>query len=117
APGHVALAVFANAVGSLVGCLYIPTGMTAVYNLAKASPDTLRFHVFAEGGWDIGAGSACLLIALLAWLGVPLSVGILTSVAGFASSFYLLRKYYAAHPTLEPDIGAMDVPVTQSPPV
>src|SRR5215469_7393528 len=39
APGHAALAVFANAIGSLVGCLYTPTMMTAVYNQAKRSPD------------------------------------------------------------------------------
>jgi DHA1 family inner membrane transport protein len=117
APGHAALAIFANATGSLVGCLYTPTIMTAVYNQAKRSPDTLRFHVLAEGGWDIGAGSACLLIAALAWYGVPLSAGILTSVAGSGSAFYLLRKYYAAHPTLDPDLASFEIPVTQSPPV
>ncbi len=33
-----ALAVVANALGALVGCLYIPTLMTAVYNQAKRSP-------------------------------------------------------------------------------
>jgi MFS family permease len=117
APGHAALAVFANAVGSLVGCLYTPTMMTAVYNQAKRSPCTLRFHVVAEGGWDIGAGSACLLIALLAWLGLPLSVGIATSVLGFGTGFYLLRRYYAAHPALAPDLNVLEVPLPQSPPV
>src|SRR4029453_15964329 len=65
APGHALLAVVANALGALVVCLYIPTIMTAVYNQAKRSPCTLRFHVATEGAWDVGAASGCLLAALL----------------------------------------------------
>jgi hypothetical protein len=38
AAGHPALAVLANALGALGGCLYVPTVMTAVYTLAKRSP-------------------------------------------------------------------------------
>jgi DHA1 family inner membrane transport protein len=97
APGHVLLAVVANALGALVVCLYIPTLMTAVYNQAKRSPCTLRFHVAAEGSWDIGGASGCLLAALLSELGVSLSASILLSLPGAAAIFVLLRRHYATH--------------------
>jgi MFS transporter len=91
---HVALAVIANALGSLSVCLYIPTLMTALYNQAKRAPCILRFHVAAEGGWDIGGGSGCLVAALLIGFGAPLSAGILLSLLGTAGSYVLLRRYY-----------------------
>jgi MFS family permease len=114
--GHPALAVLANAIGSLEGCLYIPTMMTAVYNLAKQSPCTLRFHVMTEGGWDIGGAGGCLVTATLAALHVPLSIGILTSLAGAAMGFFLLRRYYAAHPSVSVEAGPVELALAQSPP-
>jgi hypothetical protein len=92
--GMVALAVTANALGALVMCLYIPTLMTAVYNQAKGSPCTLRFHVATEGGWDFGGASGCIVAALLSSAGAPLPVEILISLAGAALSLILLRRYY-----------------------
>lgn len=99
---HVALAVIANALGSLSVCLYIPTLMTALYNQAKCAPCILRFHVAAEGGWDIGGGSGCLVAALLIGFGAPLSAGILLSLLGTAGSFVLLRRYYDAQAPVAP---------------
>jgi hypothetical protein len=95
ATDQAAVAVVANAFGAVVTCLYIPTLMTAVYNQAKQSPCPLRFHAAAEGGWDAGGASGCLLIALLTWLGVPLSVCILTALPGIGLSYRILRRYYA----------------------
>lgn len=99
-PGHALLAVIANALGALVVCLYIPTLMTAVYNQAKSSPCALRFHVAAEGAWDVGAASGCLVAATLAAFGVALSVPIMLSLLGAAALFLELRRYYAAHPAV-----------------
>ena len=48
------LAVAANAPGPFVAALLLPAEMTAVYNLAKASPCPFRFHIATEGGWDVG---------------------------------------------------------------
>jgi hypothetical protein len=93
--GHPALAVTANALASVGSCLYIPTLMTAVYNQAKQSPCTLRFHVAAEGGWDVGGASGCLLAALLLWLGVKVSVVLLLPLVGLGAVFVQLRRYYA----------------------
>lgn len=91
----VALAVIANALGALVACLYVPTMMTAIYNQAKRSPCPLRFHVAAEGGWDIGGASGCVAAATLSAFGAPLSTSILLSLAGAALGFSLLYRYYS----------------------
>ena len=101
APGHAALAVVANALGALVVCLYIPTVMTAVYNQAKRSPCTLRFHVATEGAWDVGGAAGLLLSAALAAWGVPLSVALLLPLVGAVVLFVELRRYYAQHPRIE----------------
>ena len=90
-------AVAANALGSLVACLYVPTLMTAVYNQAKRSPCVMRFHIASEGGWDVGVSTGLMLAALLAWLGYSIAFGILISLAGAAAVFVLLHRYYARH--------------------
>ncbi len=100
APGHAVLAVVANALGALVVCLYIPTVMTAVYNQAKRSPCTLRFHVATEGAWDVGGAAGLLLSALFAATGYSLSVALLLSLIGAAFLFVELRRYYGRHPRL-----------------
>ncbi len=79
----------------MVGCLYIPTMMTAVYNLAKRSPCVLRFHFMAEGAWDLGGAGGCLTAAALIGMGAPLASGLLLSLAGAAIALVLLRRYYA----------------------
>lgn len=117
AAGHPALAVLANALGALGGCLYIPTVMTAVYTLAKRSPCTLRFHVATEGGWDAGGALGLLAAASLTEFGLPLGDSILLSLIGLAAITILLRRYYAGSnhldvstavvtPAREPDAGA-----------
>jgi hypothetical protein len=104
--GMVALAVTANALGALVVCLYTPTLMTAVYNQAKRSPCTLRFHLATEGGWDIGGASGCIVAALLSRAGAPLPVGILLSLAGMVLSLILLRRHYRT-------VAMPELPLTQ----
>jgi hypothetical protein len=94
--GNAPLAVAANACGALVACLYAPTMGTAIYNQAKRSPCPLRFHIAAEGGWDLGGASSALVAAGLLACGVPLGAGILLSLAGVPALFVLLRRYYGA---------------------
>jgi MFS transporter, DHA1 family, inner membrane transport protein len=95
AAGHATVAVLANALGAFGYCLYIPTGMTAVYTMAKRSPCTLRFHVATEGGWDVGGATGLLVAALATGLGVPLSASIAMALAGVAAIAVMLRRYYA----------------------
>lgn len=93
---HPAAAILANAAGAIVVALYTPTMMTAVYNLSKNSPCVLRFHIAAEGGWDAGGATGCLMAAALIWIGAPLSVAIAAALIGTAAAFVLLRKVYGA---------------------
>jgi len=88
------LAVFANALGAVASCLLIPVQMVPIYNLAKVSPCTLRFHIAAEGGWDVGGCVGCLVAAgLIAW-GAPLAPVMLLGFIGVAAQVLLLRRYY-----------------------
>jgi MFS family permease len=92
-----ALAVIANALGSLVGCIYVPTLMTAVYNRSKRSPCVMRFNIVAEGGWDVGIAGGLCVSALLVSLGVPPTRVVFIALAGIAIVFVMLRRYYADH--------------------
>src|SRR5262249_27955402 len=91
---NVPLAVIANAMGAFVSCLYVPTLMTAMYNLAKRAPCPLRFHFACEGGWDVGGAGAALLIAGVLALGVPLRDALLLALPGAFASLFLLKRYY-----------------------
>ena len=98
ASGHQpVLAVVANALGTLVGCIYVPTMMTAVYNSAKRSPCVMRFHIAAEGGWDVGVSTGLAFAALLVWAGVPVAWTILIALVGAGFVFVLLDRYYRQH--------------------
>jgi DHA1 family inner membrane transport protein len=92
------LAVVANAAGAFIISLVTPAMMTAVYNMAKASPCALRFHIVTEGAWDVGCGGGCLLAAGLVEIGLPLSVGILTAIVAAGASMLMLLRYYATNP-------------------
>ncbi len=88
------LAVSANAAGAFSSALLMPAMMTALYNLAKASPCPLRFHIVTEGAWDIGCGGACLIAAGFAQAGLPLSTAILLAILAAGAAAALLCRYY-----------------------
>ena len=88
------LAVAANALGALASCLLAPTQGTPIYNLASVSPCALRFHVAAEGGWDIGCVAGCLTAAALIAHGAALSSVIPLGFLGLVGEVLLLRRYY-----------------------
>lgn len=98
--GHETFAIVANALVAISGALYAPTLMTAVYNQAKRSPCTLRFHVATEGGWDAGGAAGCLAAAAMLWAGLPISAALLLPLIGIAGAFVQLRAYYAANPAI-----------------
>jgi MFS family permease len=88
------VAVAANTLGVFAMCFYVPVLMTAVYNLAKASPCPLRFHIAAESGWDVGCFSVCLIAAGLAYAGVSLGVAVLLALPAVAAMGFMLRRHY-----------------------
>jgi hypothetical protein len=88
------LAVTANALGALVVALQAPAMMTPVYNLAKASPCPLRFHIATEGGWDLGCASGCGAAAAIAAAGHSLAAAILLGLFAALAAFALLWRQY-----------------------
>jgi len=104
ATGDAALAIAANALGALAGCLYVPAVMTAAYTLGRRAPCTFRFYVAAEGGWDIGGTLGLGVAAGLAFAGAPLWTGVLVSLVGAAFVHHRARLFYAANPkvTVQP---------------
>jgi len=88
------LAISGNAMGAIASCLYMPVLMTIIYDLAKASPCALRFHMRTEAGWDVGCACGCVTAA--AWISAGLPIGtapLLGLVAVFALS-KLFRRHY-----------------------
>jgi DHA1 family inner membrane transport protein len=93
---NLALAVLANALATVAALLLEPVMMARVYNLAKASPCPLRFHMATEGGWDVGCCAGCLTAAALSATHISLSVSILLALAGGALGLWLLLHSYGA---------------------
>jgi MFS transporter, DHA1 family, inner membrane transport protein len=104
------LAVLANALATIAAQLLVPTMMARIYNLAKASPCPLRFHMATEGGWDIGCCAGCLAAAGLSAAGVSLSAAILLALIGGALALWLLLHSYGA-------LGSEPTPLPLSPPI
>ncbi|MCC6920255.1 MAG: hypothetical protein IT548_13725 [Alphaproteobacteria bacterium] len=98
ATGDATLAIAANALGALAGCLYVPAVMTAAYTLGRRAPCTFRFYVAAEGGWDIGGTLGLTIAAGLVFAGVPLWYGVLLALAGAVFVHHRARLFYAANP-------------------
>jgi MFS transporter, DHA1 family, inner membrane transport protein len=80
-------AVAANAFYTVAWPSYATALNSQVYNLARQSPCALRFHVVAEGGWDMGMAVGCGFAALFIFLGLgffwPLAIGIAGCVLGY----------------------------------
>jgi hypothetical protein len=95
--GSAETAVAANALGTFAMCFYVPTLMAPLYNLAKASPCTLRFHVATESAWDAGCGSAALLAAGIASSGASLAWVVLLALPATACQIWVLQRYYRRH--------------------
>jgi hypothetical protein len=82
-----ATALAANAAVALAWPLYATAFNARVYTLARQSPCPLRFHVVAEGGWDLGTLISCLAAAALLQVGfgyhLPLAIGVIGCVLGY----------------------------------
>lgn len=80
-------AVAANVAAALAWPLYATAFNARIYNLSRQSASPLRFHVVAEGGWDIGTCLSCLAGAALLQMGssyhLPLAIGVLGCVLGY----------------------------------
>lgn len=81
------LAVGANVAAALAWPLYATAFNARVYTLARQSTCPLRFHIVAEGGWDLGTALSCLAAAALLQAGfgyhLPLAIGVLACALGY----------------------------------
>jgi MFS transporter, DHA1 family, inner membrane transport protein len=81
------LAVAANVAAALAWPLYATAFNARVYTLARQSPCPLRFHIEAEGGWDMGTCLSCLAASALLQAGfsyhLPLAIGVLACGLGY----------------------------------
>jgi MFS transporter, DHA1 family, inner membrane transport protein len=85
-------AVTANALNSAAWPSYATVLNSQVYNLARKSPCALRFHIVAEGGWDMGMAIGCGLAALLIYLGYGFFWPLAFGLVGCGLGYVLLAK-------------------------
>jgi hypothetical protein len=97
--GHLWLAVAANALAAIATALITTAISTPLYNLSQASPCAFRFNIATEGAWDIGCGSGVLTAAAVSASGGSLSLMLLAALPAIGGLFWLLWRYYGAHPT------------------
>jgi hypothetical protein len=86
--------VAANTAGPFSMTLLATAAASAGYNLAKASPCVLRFHLVTEATWDMGCAAACVTAAALAAIKVPLYLTVPLALPPMALAAFLLRRYY-----------------------
>ncbi len=87
-------AAIANAFGALTVPLMTVVMMSRIYNMAKASPCPLRFHMATEAGWDLGCSGACLSAAALLWLHAPFGAALLLAAPAVVVMGALLAALY-----------------------
>ncbi len=90
-------ALAANVAAALAWPLYATAFNARVYTLARQSPCPLRFHIVAEGGWDMGTCLSCFAAAALLQMGFsfhwPLAIGVLGCALGYIT---LVRTFAPA---------------------
>lgn len=87
----------ASIIANLLGGLYLPVLMTAVYNDGKSAACTLRFHVMAEAGWDVGGTIACVCAAIAWASGVRPAAILLFALIGVLPQAWLAVRRYRVH--------------------
>jgi MFS transporter, DHA1 family, inner membrane transport protein len=88
-------AVTANALYSAAWPSYATAMNSQVYNLARKSPCALRYHVVAEGGWDMGMTVGCGAAALFVHVGLGFFWAIALSVVGCVLGYFVLVRIMA----------------------
>jgi hypothetical protein len=95
--GSAPAVAIATIVANLLGGFYVPVLMTAVYNDAKSTACTLRFHVIAEAGWDVGGTIACFTAAMAFAVGIAPAAILLFALVGILPQTWLARRRYRSH--------------------
>ncbi|MGB8816331.1 MAG: MFS transporter [Rhizobiaceae bacterium] len=88
-------AVLANAAAAIALPIYSTAFDARVYTLAQQSSCPLRFHIVAEGGWDLGTATACFVSAGLIWLGFSFFWPLMLALAACALGYWVVAGTFA----------------------
>lgn len=94
--GHAIVVIIVTVGTTLIGGLYAPYWMTAVYNAGKIAPCTFSFHFASEGGWDAGGLLANIVAAAVCAVGLPLKLVILLALPIVVVQALLVDASYIA---------------------
>jgi MFS transporter, DHA1 family, inner membrane transport protein len=83
-------AVVANVIAVIVWPIYATATNSRIYDLARQSPCPLRYHIVAEGGWDLGTAVGCLVSAVLIYFGFSYFVPLLFALLGCVLGYWVL---------------------------
>ena len=83
-------AVLANAMAAVAMPVYGTAFGARVYALAQMSPCPLRFHIIAEGGWDLGTAAACFTSAGLLYLGFSFFGPLMLALAACGLGYWVV---------------------------
>jgi len=86
--------IFFDIIFAIGFTLYAPIMNSVLYNFSKTSAHPLKFHFFAEMGWDVGAGLAALMTAFIVYQIDDLRLAMMLSVSGLLLTNLILRKYF-----------------------
>jgi MFS family permease len=89
-------------VTTMLGGMYVPVLMTAVYNASKSAPCPFRFQFAAEGGWDFGGAGVSVLAAALCAVGASPQETILLALPAVLVQAWLLARVYRLRPPAAP---------------
>jgi MFS transporter, DHA1 family, inner membrane transport protein len=87
-------AVAANIVAALAWPLYGTMFNARMYVLARQSPCPLRYHIIAEGGWDLGTATACFISAGMVAMGFSFFWPLAVSLVGCAIGYWVVAGTY-----------------------
>lgn len=88
-------AVVANVIAVVIWPIYATATNSRIYDLARQSPCPLRYHIVAEGGWDMGTAIGCLISAALIYLGFSYFVPLLVALFGCVLGYWVLTGSYS----------------------
>lgn len=87
-------AVAANVIAVIVWPVYATATNSRIYNLARQSPCPLRYHVVAEGGWDLGTAASYLISAALIHFGFGYVLPLLVALFGCGLGYSVLSTSF-----------------------
>jgi MFS transporter, DHA1 family, inner membrane transport protein len=86
------MAITASTIAAITWPLYETVFTARMYTLARQSPCPLRYHIIAEGGWDLGTATSCFAAAAVLGLGFSFHVPLALALVGCALGYWAVRR-------------------------